>query len=437
MAEALIGFALLFGLLLLRVPIAFSLLLVGVVGFALSRNATAALRMSVNTVLDTSFSYTLSVVPMFMLMGSLVSRAGISDQLYDAANALVGRRRGGIAMATILSCGGFSAICGSSLATVASMSRVAMPSMRRYGYADHLAAGAIAAGGTLGILIPPSIILVIFGMLTQQDIGRLFAAGILPGLLGIALYLVAVRLVIWRSPEAGPRGPAMAWRDRLAAMTGAGSVLALVVLVLGGIYGGLFTPTEAAGVGAFGALVIGLVRRRLSARSILEALRESIATSAMLFFLAFGALVFNNFINIVGFTRALEQVVTGTGLSPWMILLVIMLIYLVLGCMLESLSMILLTVPVFYPIVAVLDFGPGVPPELKLIWFGILVVVATEISLITPPIGLNVFVLRQVIGDVRLATIFRGVTPFWIADLVRLALLLLLPSIALWLPGRM
>ncbi len=437
MQESLIAIVALLALVAMRLPIAFAMGLVGFVGFGLLTDWGPALAMVTTVTYETGLSYGLSVVPMFVLMGNFVSRAGLSDELYAASNAFLGHRRGGLAMATIVACGGFSAVCGSSLATAATMSKVAMPPMRRYGYADSLATGAIAAGGTLGILIPPSVILVIYGIMTEQDIGKLFIAGILPGLLGIGLYLVAVFATVRLYPDTGPRGERSDWPQRLVALRGVWGVLVLFLLVIGGIYGGVFTPTEAAGIGASGAFLFALLRGRLTFTSLVDILIDSVRTTAMIFTILIGALVFSNYVNIVGMPTILSEWVLSHDLSPMMVVLMILMIYVLLGCVLESLSMILLTVPVFYPLVLGLDFGDIMPADHVLIWFGIVIVVVTEISLITPPVGLNVFVLKGVLGDVRLATIFKGVTPFWIVDIIRLLLLLFIPSIALYLPSLM
>jgi tripartite ATP-independent transporter DctM subunit len=329
-------------------------------------------------------------------------------------------------MATVVACGGFSAICGSSLATSATMSKVAMPPMRKYGYADSLATASIAAGGTLGILIPPSVILVIYGLLTESSIRELFAAGFIPGILGILLYLVAVRYVVWRNPEAGPAGEKTEWPERIKALKGVWGVLVLFTVVMGGIYLGIFTPTEAAGIGAGGAFLITLFRGRMTLRNLFETLTDTARTSAMLFAVVIGALIFSDFINRAGLPDMLLELVTSMDVAPIVVILAILGIYIVLGMVFESLSMMLLTVPVFYPLVASLGYD--------LVWFGIVVVVVTEISLITPPVGMNVFVLSAVLRDVKTGTIFKGVTPFWCADIVRLALIVFVAQIALFLP---
>ncbi|WP_109466601.1 TRAP transporter large permease [Albibacillus kandeliae] len=427
MTEALIGLAALLILAFMRIPIAFVMAAIGFIGMAYVNNPIAALYNVGQTTFDAALNYELSVVPLFVLMGNFVARAQLAAQLYNASNAFLGHRKGGLAMATVVACGGFSAICGSSLATAATMSKVAMPSMRRYGYADTLATGSIAAGGTLGILIPPSVLLVIYGILTQQSIGKLFAAGILPGLIGVLFYLFAVRYVTWRRPQDGPAGERMSWPERFRTLSSVWGVLLLFVIVMGGIYGGVFSPTEAAGIGAFGAFVFALVRGALTWKVFIEIMEESVATTAMLFTVLIGALLFANFINLTDFPQALVRIASLFEDTPWMVIVAILVIYILLGCVFESMSMILLTVPIFFPLVDHLGYDP--------IWFGIVCVVVTEISLITPPVGLNVFVLRGVLPDVTTGTIFKGVTPFWVADIFRLAVIVLVPWVSLWLAG--
>jgi len=358
-----------------------------------------------------------------------VARSGISHDLYVASHAWLGHRRGGLAMATVVACGGFSAVCGSSLATVATMSRVAMPSMRRFHYAESLAAGSIAAGGTLGILIPPSIALVFYGIMTETDIGKLFAAGIVPGIIGIVCYAAAVGIMTRINPSLGPPGDPLPWRERFRSLNGVWGMLILFVIVMGGIYGGFFTPTEAAGVGATGAFFIALARGRLTLRTTWDALAETGRTTAMLLTLLIGSLLFANFINVARLPNEIADWLTAIDVAPIMVVVLCGGIYVLLGCILESISMLLLTVPVFYPVMQALGFD--------LVWFGIVVVVVIEISLITPPIGLNVFVLNALLPEVELTTIFRGVLPFIAADIVRIALIILFPSIALFLPRMM
>ncbi|MEY8839902.1 TRAP transporter large permease, partial [Cribrihabitans sp. XS_ASV171] len=324
--------------------------------------------------------------PLFILMGLFVNKGGMARELYAVSNAFLGHMRGGIAMATVAACGGFSAICGSSLATAATMSQVAMPQMRRYGYSDELSTASIAAGGTLGILIPPSVILVIYGLLTETSIGKLFMAGIVPGALGILFYLFAVRWTVWRNPEAGPAGERATWAERVGALGSVWAVLLLFILVIGGLYGAFdfepinltFSPTEAAGMGAAGAFLIALFRGGLTFGSTFEVLKETTFTASSLFAVLIGAQIFSNFVNIAGLPEALIAMVTAYDVEPFIVILMILGIYIILGCVFESLSMLLLTVPIFFPLVTSLGYDP--------IWFGIVVVVVTEISLITPPV---------------------------------------------------
>lgn len=437
MTIILIGFAVLLLLILVvRVPIAFAMGLVGFFGFAALNGLSwdnwssfrwnVPLSMAANRVIDTAQDYSLSVIPLFILMGNLVTRSGLSKELYDASNAFLGHKKGGLAMATVVACGGFSAVCGSSLATAATMSKVAMPPMRKYGYADSLATASIAAGGTLGILIPPSVILVIYGLLTETSIRELFAAGFIPGVLGVLMYLLAVRFVVWRNPAAGPAGERLSWSERLHTLKGVRDVLVLFVLVMGGIYLGVFTPTEAAGVGAGGAFLITVLRRKVNLRTLFETLADTVRTSSTLFAVVIGALIFSDFVNRAGLPGMLLDFVSQMDVSPMVVIFAILGIYIVLGLVFESLSMLLLTVPVFYPLVASLGFD--------LVWFGIVVVVVTEISLITPPVGMNVFVLSAVLKDVKTGTIFRGVTPFWVVDILRLLLIVFFVQISLFLP---
>ena len=429
MTLALLGFAALFALLFFGVPIALGMLAVGLVGFAIVVDMGPSLAMVGQVAVDTVLNYSFSVLPLFILMGNFIARSRLSDELFNASNAFLGHHRGGLAMATILACGGFSAVCGSSLATAATMSRVAIPPMMRHGYAPGLATASVAAGGTLGILIPPSVVLVLYGIMTEADIGKLFIAGILPGVLGIVCYVGAIAVTTRLRPQLAPAGPRLPWTERLVALKGVWGVLLLVALVMGGIYLGVFTATEAAGIGATGAFVFALARRTLGFRALLEVLAETGRTTAMMFMVLIGALVFSNFIDVAGMPEALSHAITGSGLTPAGVILVIVAIYLVLGCVLDTVAMILLTVPLFYPIVSGLGYDA--------VWFGILVVVVAEIGLITPPIGLNVYMIRAMVPQVPAGTIFRGVTPFILADLVRLALILALPGAVLFLPGMM
>lgn len=429
MLVALAGFAILFVLLFLGVPIAFGMGIVGFVGFSIIVGTAPAMSMVGETAVSSVMTYSLSILPLFILMGTFVARSRLSEELYEAANAFIGHWRGGLAMATIVACGGFSAVSGSSLATAATMSRVAIPSMLRHGYSQSLATGSVASGGTLGILIPPSVILVIYGIMTESNIGQLFAAGILPGVAGILLYLVAIFAVVALDPRAAPNTARSSWPMRLRSLRNVWGVILLFALVMGGIYFGVFTPTEAAGVGAAGAFLFALLRRLLTWRTLFECLLESARTSAIMFAILIGALIFSNFVNVAGMPQALAGAISESGLAPMAIILVIVLVYLILGCVFDTIGMILLTVPIFYPIVS----GAG----FDLIWFGILVVVVTEIGLITPPIGMNVYMIKSMVPEVPAGTIFRGVLPFIGADIARLALILFLPGVVLWLPKLM
>ena len=425
MTEALIGFAGMFLLMFLRVPIAFAMGAAGFIGVGLMRSWPAAVSSTATEFLDIA-GYTLSVVPLFVLMGNFVTRAGMSRELYRAAYAFIGHWRGGLAMSTIAACAGFGAICGSSIATAATMARVAMPEMRRFGYRDSFAAGAIAAGGTLGILIPPSIIMVIYGIMTGTSIGALFAAGFIPGLLALCLYLAAAGIVTARNPALGPPGERTSWADRLLALRGVWAVLLLFLLVIGGMYGGWFTPTEGAGVGAFGGFLFAWARRTLTWRILWEVLVESALTTAMLFTILIGASIFSSFVNFTTMPTDLQEFVTQFKIDPIMVIIVICIIYVVLGTAMEELSMMLLTVPIFFPLIQGLGFDP--------VWFGILIVCVIEIGMISPPVGMNVFVLSSVLPDVSTNQIWKGVTPFIFADLVRLAILIAFPVITLFLP---
>jgi tripartite ATP-independent transporter DctM subunit len=392
-------------------------------------NFAPAMAMVETKVYETGRNYTLSVVPLFILMGNFVTRAGMSKELFRAAYTFVGHLRGGLAMATIVACAGFGAICGSSIATAATMAKVAYPSMRELGYSDRLSTGAVAAGGTLGILIPPSTLMVIYGVMTETNIGKLFAAGILPGILATFLLCLAVQWTVWRDPESGPRGARSSWRERLRALEGVWAVALLFIVVMGGIYGGVFTATEGAGIGAFGAFCFALARRTLSWHALLDALVESGRTTAMLFAILIGALMFAEFVNYTTMPDDLKRLVTTLNLSPIMVIAAICAIYVLLGTAMEELSMILLTVPVFFPLVVHLGFDP--------IWFGILIVVVVEIGLISPPVGMNLFVLNALLPQVPTKTVFQGVLPFVVADVVRLGILIAFPAISLWLPSMM
>lgn len=430
MITALIGFAVLLALCFFGFRVGYATLLVGLVGFATQRGWEAAFAMTGQQVIEDAMNYNLSVIPLFILMGVFIYRAEISRDLYDAAYAGLGRFRGGLALSTVVACAGFSAVCGSSLATAATMTKVAMPPMRKYGYADSLASGTIAAGGTLGIMIPPSVPLVIYAVVAEQDIGELFIAGVLPGILLVSLFMGAVAITVRFKPDAGPAGDPLSEEDKKCAFRAVWPIIGLFVLVLGGIYGRIFTPTEASGIGAFGAAVIALMRGHLrTPREWIDVLGEAAKTTASLFIVIFGALVFAQFINLSGMPYDLVFFVEDMNLSPLGLVIVIAIIAVLMGMIFESIGILLLLFPVFLPTL--------IQADVDMVWFGIVVVLVTELGLITPPIGMNVFVVKSVMPSIRLGDIFRGVTPFIVADVFALVLVLLIPAIATILPSLM
>jgi tripartite ATP-independent transporter DctM subunit len=429
LAVAALGFAGLLLLMLVRVPIAASMAIVGVFGTAAIAGWPVALATLRHGPFERASSYTLVVIPLFVLMGYLAAEAGLSQKLFRAANVWLGHWRGGLAMATVGASAGFAAICGSSVATGAAMCTVALPEMRRYRYADSLSTGSIAAGGTLGIMIPPSIIFVIYGIMTEQSIGKLLLAGILPGLVETLLFILAVALVTALRPALAAAGPAASWRERLAAVRDVWEVLVLFLIVIGGIYVGLATPAESAAFGAVGALVFGVAKRTLGGRRLLSALDQTIRTTAMVFFIVIGADLFGYFMTLSQFPMRLAGWFTQMQMAPVVVLWSIIVTYIVLGALMDELAMILLTVPIFFPIVKSLGYDP--------IWFGVIIVVVVQIGLIAPPVGLNVFVIGGMARDVPLTAIYRGVMPFLAMQIVLLVLLTLWPRMALLLPGTM
>jgi tripartite ATP-independent transporter DctM subunit len=428
-AVAIIGFAALFVMMLLRVPIGMAMGLVGVTGFGYVVGGYPALKMVGQTSMRTVTDYTFGVIPMFLLMGAFVSNSGMSRELFRAANSFLGHLRGGLGIATIAACGGFAAISGSSVATAATFSTVAYPEMRRYGYPQSFATGVIAAGGTLGAMLPPSTVLAVYGIITEQDIGKLFIAGILPGLLAATMYICTVVIIGWVKPDFLPRAPVHAWKERLEGVRNIWAMLLLFVFVIGGLYGGLFTPTEAGGMGAGGAFLIGVLRRRLDGKEIRRSLLQATRTAAAVFTVLIGALLFGYFLTVTQTPQKVTEFLTGLGLGRYGVLALIMLMYLVLGCLMDSLAMVILTVPIIFPVITHLGFDP--------IWFGVIIVMTVELGLIHPPVGMIVFVIKSVVQDVSFTTIFKGVLPFIVTDLIRLIILISFPIIALWLPSHM
>jgi tripartite ATP-independent transporter DctM subunit len=424
-----LGFMVLLGLILARVPIAAAMALVGVGGTAYIAGWPAALAILRQGPFERASSYTLVVVPLFILMGYLAARAGLSQKLFYAANIWLGHRRGGLAMATVGACAGFAAICGSSVATGATMCSVALPEMRRYRYADSLSTGAIAAGGTLGILIPPSVIFVLYGIMTEQSIGKLLLAGIVPGIVLTILFILAIALVTAFNPTLGAAGPRASWGERLRVVKDVWEVLILFLIVIGGIYMGLATPAESAAFGAVGALLFGLGKRTLTWQGLLAALDETVRTTAMVFFIVIGADLFGYFMALSQTPMQLAAWLSGLHVAPVAVLWTIIVTYILLGALMDELAMILLTVPIFFPVVTAVGYDP--------IWFGVIIVVVVQIGLIAPPVGLNVFVIGGIARDVPMATIYRGILPFLAAQVILLVLLTLWPGIALLLPGTM
>jgi tripartite ATP-independent transporter DctM subunit len=400
--------------------------LVGFGGYVALTGLIPGASMVATVTRDNTLVYTLIVLPLFVLMGNLVAGAGISTELFRAAQALIGRRRGSLAMATVVACGGFGAICGSSVATAATMGKVAIPAMRKLGYADSLSAASVAAGGTLGILIPPSIIMVIYGIATQTHIGMLFAAGIVPGIIAIGGYMAAVKWSVWRKPSIAPLREESEKLDGGELFRALWPVAVIFAIVMGGIYAGVFTSVEASGIGAIAALMFALSRRDIRMRDIYAIFVDTAQTSAMMFAIILGAAMFGEFVNKTGVHEGLLHVIQGSGFPPFGVILLMVVMYILLGSVLESISMILLTIPIFFPIIVSLGYDP--------VWFGILIVVVVEVGLIHPPMGVNLFVIRSVMPDIPMMTVVKGVVPFIVSDLLRIFLIATVPAISLWLP---
>jgi C4-dicarboxylate transporter DctM subunit len=426
---ALVGFVLMFALLMLRVPIGIAMGIAGVLGFGLLSGFAPALNLLANVPLSVLTDYNLSVIPMFILMGAFCSTAGMSRELFDAGMAWVGHRRGGLALASIGACAGFAAINGSSVATAATMSQVALPEMRKAGYDAGLSAGLVAAGGTLGIMIPPSVIFVLYGIMTETDITKLFFAGVVPGLLAVSFYAALVAFIAHRHPQAFPAGRRHSWGERFRALKNLWPTLALFALVLGSMYLGWVTVTEAAGIGAVGALAIGLLRGQLDRRAIKRALIDSLRVSSAIMLIVVGAYLFGYFLTVTQFTQKAVDLLVNLPIGAHGVLALVMLGYLVLGAVMDELAMILLTVPIVYPVMMTLGFDP--------VWFGVIIVMAVTFGMICPPVGMNVFVINSIARDISLTRIYKGTMPFIAVDVVRLVLLCAFPVLSLWLPGKL
>ena len=429
-AVAITGFISLFALMLLRVPVGIAMGVVGVIGFGyMIGDIGPALKLLAQSPIRTATDAEFAVIPMFLLMGAFASASGMSRELFRAANTFLGHLRVGLGIATIASCGGFAAICGSSVATAATFSKVAYPEMRKYGYPQSFATGVIAAGGSLGIMIPPSTVFAVYGLITEQDIGKLFIAGIVPGLLAVGMYIATINIIAFVRPGFLPAAPRHSWAERLAAVRDVWAVVLLFVFIIGGLYGGVFTATEAAGMGAAGAFIISVLRGKLSREDFWRCLIDSLRTTAAVFTILIGALIFGYFLTITQTPQKITEFLTGLGFGPYGVLVLIMLMYLLLGCIMDAMAMIILTIPIIFPVIKTLGFDP--------IWFGVIIVMTVELGLIHPPVGMNVFVIKSVIKDVKLSTVFYGVMPFVMTDILRLAILIAFPILALWLPSHM
>ena len=426
------SFPVLLILIFLRIPIGLAMLAVGVLGsYMINGSFLMIFGQLKNQTYGTFSSYSLSIVPLFLLMGQFARLGGMSTALFNAAETWLGHRRGGVAMAAVGACAGFGAICGSSLATAATMGQVALPELKRYGFSGPLATGTLAAGGTLGILIPPSVVLVIYAILTEQNIAKLFVAAVIPGILAAVGYMLAISLYVRIWPNSAGTRERVPYGERFRALLGVWPVIAVFLLVVGGIYMGIFTPTEAAAVGAAGTGLIALFNRGLTWATLKTAILDTANSTGMIFLIILGAAIYNGFLALSQLPQEAALYVTEQGFSPWLVLSIILLLYLVFGCVMDSLSMILLTVPIFFPIAIGLDFG--LPPEEFALWFGILVLIVVEVGLITPPVGMNLFVINSMAPDIPLAQTYRGVFPFVATDLIRVIILALFPFITLGL----
>lgn len=422
----LIGFALLILLMFLRIPVGFVMAIVGYLGFGMVISWSAASNLLIRDFYSTFSSYNLTVIPLFVLMGQVAFHSGISGRLFNAAHKFFGHLPGGVAIATIGACAGFSAVCGSTSATAATMASVALPEMKKYKYDPALATGVVTAGGSLGILIPPSTIFIIYGIMTEQSIGELFMAGIIPGVLLSLFFILSILIWTFFRPEIGPRGPKSTWKDKFKSLSGLIETLVLFMLVMGGLFAGFFTPTEAAGIGAFGTIVIALLGRNLTRAGFKNALFDTTRISCMIFVVVAGATVFGHFLAVTRIPADIGMFVSGLQLHPMIVMAFIIIIYLFLGCLMDSLAMIMLTIPIFFPVVLTLGFDP--------IWFGVIIVVIAEMGVITPPVGINAYVVAGVARDVPLHIIFKGSLHMLYAMIALAFLLILFPQIVTFLP---
>ena len=423
----LVGICALLALFLLKVPIAFSMALVGFAGFAYLSGIDPALAVLTQDYFDTFSSYPLSVIPMFILMGSFAFASGISERLFAAAYAWAGGIRGGLTIATVLACAGFAAICGSTAATAATMGKIALPEMKRYGYNDRLATGTVASAGTLGVLIPPSTVFIVYAILTEESIGKLFIAGIIPGILLSLFFVATVAILCARNPQLGPPGPKTTWVEKVKAIKGIGEALILFALAIGGLMLGWFSPTQGGAIGAGGALLIGVLRRKITWKGFVQAGKDGLLTSCMVLFINAGAIVFGHFMAVARIPVLLADWVGGLPIHRMAIMGVIILIYFLGGFFMDSMALIVVTLPIFYPVVRKLGFDP--------IWFGVMIVLLCEMGVITPPVGVNVFVIKGIAPEVPLGEIFKGIFPFLYALILMAIVIMIVPEIATWLPS--
>ena len=424
------SFPVLLVLIFVRFPIALAMILVGVAGSYMVTGTTMMTLNQLKTLTYGTFSnYSFSIIPLFLLMGQFATLSGMSAALFRAAESFLGHKRGGVAMSAIGACAGFGAICGSSLATAATMGQVALPELRRYGYPGSLATGALAAGGTLGILIPPSVILVIYAILAEQNIEKLFVAALIPGILAAIGYVIAISIWVRVSPNAAAVRDPAPWSERIRALVAVWPVMSIFLLVVGGIYLGIFTPTEAAAVGAAGTGLVSVMSGQMNWTRLKQAILSTASSTAMIFLIILGAGIYNNFLALTQLPQAASVWVGDQGFSPWLVLTAVLVMYLVFGCIMDSLSMILLTVPIIFPIMSVLDFGMSAS-DFGL-WFGILVLIVVEVGLITPPVGMNLFIINSMADDIPIGQTYRGALPFVITDMVRVVILTMFPAITL------
>lgn len=409
----------------IRIPIGIAMMLAGVLGYSIIDDYTTLFYYLKNSTFSQIANNSFSVIPLFLLMGNLASRSGLSKSLFDGVNTFIGHYRGGLALAAVGGCGLFGAICGSSLATAATMGQVALPEMRRHGYNGALSTGALAAGGTLGILIPPSIVLIIYALLTEQNIAKLFLAAMIPGVMAIIGYMIVIMIVVKLHPDYADCAEKTSWLQKLHALVNLFPAAVLFIGVLGGIYAGIFTPTEAAAFGVIGTTVIAIINRQLTLDSFFECLSQTAINTGMIFVIILGADIFNAFLSLSGMPQFLADSILDSGLSPMLVMIAILVVYMLLGCLMDSLSMILLTIPIFFPAIMALDFGMTM--EQTALWFGIICLIVVEVGMITPPVGMNVFIINKLSGDVPMKETFIGVLPFLASDFTRVVLLLIFP----------